>query len=503
MIGKSYSAAIIGTRAELIEVEADIAPGLPSFDMTGNLGATAKEAKERVRTALRNSDIHLNPSRITVNMSPANLRKEGPHFDLSVAISLLCAIGYIETTAIKGMIFVGELSLDGRVNPVKAVLPMTICALENQFTHIVVPYDNCKEAACIKGINVIGITSLNQCIDWIKGNLPIEPTIKENTSTEKSSDFDFSDIKGQTVLKRAAMVAAASMHNMLIFGPPGTGKSMVAMRVPDILPDLSFEESLDISKIYSISGLLNNENSIITSRPFRRPHYTITKAAFCGGGINPTPGELSLASRGVLFLDELNLFSKDVLESLRVPLETGEVSIVRNSAECVYPADFMMVGAMNPCKCGYYPDRSKCKCSEMDVKRHLGKISKPIMDRIDIYVNATRVTYSEINNNDADIYTTIYMKKKVRNAVKIQNKRYKEQNFSFNSQIPANQIKAFCKMSEEAERIIERVYDNYDLSARSYNKILKVARTIADIEEHEYIELSDISEAISYKAMEV
>ena len=501
MLGKVYSAVVNGINADIVDVEADVSTGIPSFEITGNISATTKEAVKRVRMAIKNSGIKMNPARITVNISPANIPKDGTHFDLSVAMAILNAVNYVSTDKIKDTIFAGELSLDGKVNGVNAILPMAMEAARNGISRIILPFENMAEAGNVPGIQVIGVTTLSQCLNIICHDSDI-PKTPDNNHNGEGLALEFLDVKGQQGLKRAAMIAAASMHNMLILGPPGTGKTMTAMRIPDILPELTYKESLEISKIYSISGLLNNNHSLITRRPFRNPNYLITRTAFGGGGGRPLPGEISLAQSGVLFMDEFNLFSKDVIETLREPLETGKVVITRNRGTCEYDASFMLVAAMNPCRCGYYPDRSRCRCTQMDIKRHLGKVSKPIMDRIDIFINAGRVEYDDITGHGKDIYSTAYMSAKVTEAINIQKERYSKENFYLNSHIPSSKVEYYCGTSKEAARVLRTAYDKYCLSARSYTRILKVARTIADVEEHEEIELSDLSEAIGYRWME-
>lgn len=498
MIGKVYSEVVNGINACMVEVEADVSPGIPFFEMTGNISSNIREAAKRVRTALKNSGIRINPSRIMINISPADIPKDGTHLDLAIAMAILTAFNYVNRENVENAVFIGELSLDGRINRVNAVLPMTINAVNNNISRMFLPCENTAEAGNIMGIQIAGTDSLTGCVEILNNHR--KPMKLETVSKPTPHiPLEFLDVKGQSSLKRAAMIAAASMHNMLILGPPGTGKTMTAMRIPDIMPPLTFEESLEISKIYSISGFLNNSNSLIRNRPFRNPNYLISRAAFCGGGNKPTPGEISLAQSGVLFMDEFNLYSREVLEALREPMETGKISISRNRGICEYNADFMLVAAMNPCACGYYPDRTKCKCREIDIKHHLGKISKPILDRIDIFVNAGRVEYEQIKGHTDDIYSTEYMKSRVIAAIDIQKERYGECEFSLNSQIPAPDIGKYCKLQPDAEKILKSAYNKYNLSARSYTRVLKVARTIADVEQHEVITVGDLCEAISYR----
>lgn len=501
MVGKVISAAVSGVTAALVEVEADIAAGIPSFELTGNLGGTAKEARERVRTALRNSKIRLNPGRITVNLAPANIRKEGPHFDLAIAAALLCACGLVPREAAEGVLFAGELRLDGGINDVNAVLPMIIAAEEAGLRRCVVPKGNIREGGFIDGIEVVGVSSLEECAAYLKGEkiLPSAGKLRFE-SVQESGGKDFGDIRGQRSLKRAVTVAAAGMHNLLMIGPPGSGKTMTAERLPSILPPLCYEQQKEIWRIYSVAGLLDGESPQTGKRPFRSPHHTVTAQTMAGGGRNPMPGEMSLAQHGILFLDELNLFDTRTLETLREPLENGIVRINRVGGAVEYPADFMLVAAMNPCRCGYYPDRRKCRCTSFDIKRHFGRVSRPIMDRIDICVQAPAVAYEDIGGG-GDMYDSAYMRKSVERAFKAQQKRFIGCGFCFNSSIPAALASEYCRMEPEAEALMKKAYEGYGMSARGYYKILKTARTIADIEGNELIKAENISEAIGYKTM--
>ncbi len=499
MLGKVKSALPRGTSARLIDVECDIAAGMPYCEIVGNLAISVKESRDRVRTAMRNSGIHLPPSRVTVNLSPSSIRKEGTHFDLAIAAAMLLAMGVITEKNVEGTAFAGELALDGSVLRIRAILPMSITVKESGLKRFIVPYDNSSEGAVVDGVEIIGVRTLDECIAYLQGKISI-PKAEKAPVRDFKLPYEFSDVKGQKVLKRAALVAAASMHNMLIIGPPGAGKSMTASRLPSILPSLNFEESLEISKIYSVAGLLSSDNCLIDQRPFRNPHYSISKAAFAGGGANPMPGEMSLASMGVLFMDEFSLFRQDVIETLRTPLETGVIRITRSYGDCEYNASFMLVAAMNPCKCGFYPDRNKCRCSEIDIRRHMSRLSKPIMDRIDICVRAERIGYDEMGS-DADEYTTAYMKEKVEAALKRQKSRYEGLDFYLNSQVPDAMLREVCDMTAPARDILKMAYDKYDMSARGFNKVLKVARTVADVEGHEIIEEADICEAVGYKSV--
>ncbi len=504
MIGKTYSACVQGVNGIKVEVEADVTGGIPGFELTGNLSGIVKESKERVRLAIRNSGIKINPARIVINLAPAKLRKEGSHYDLAIAVSVLCATGILNME-INDTVFIGELALDGRILGVKGVLPMIDMAHKLGFRRCVVPAINAGEGALINDIDVIGVNSLRECVDYFRGNILIKPV--NNCFTPQISNeypYDYLDISGQAGLKRGMLIAASGRHNILMVGPPGAGKTMAAMRINTIMPPLTLEQIIEVSRVYSVAGLLSEDKCYVENRPFRAPGYTITSSAMAGGGYNPIPGEMSLAEHGVLFLDELNLFKAEVVETLRIPLETGLVRVNRLNGIYEYPADFMLVAAINPCKCGYYPDRNRCNCSPWDIKQHFGKISRPILDRIDMCVEAPKVQYEEMEKRAvSDIYSSNNMREKVLLIQEIQFDRFSKNSFKYNSQIPTNHINDFCPMEAEAKALMKNVYDKYNLTARSYHKIIKVARTIADLEGHDRIMLQDVGEAVGYKMPEV
>lgn len=501
MIGKVYSAAVTGIYAVPVEVQADVAPGIPYFELTGNLAGTTKEAKERVRIALKNSKFQLNPSKITINIIPANIRKEGTCYDLAVAVAVLTAVGEVASDKVSHSFFIGELGLDGGICNVSSILPMTICARDNGFTACYVPMGNVSEASLVTGIMVIGVSSLRECVDYINKGCEVKPHIEDNTDGIIESNVDFEDIRGQAAAKRAVTIAAAARHNLMLIGPPGAGKSMLASRIPTILPSLTDEERLRITSIYSVAGLLKDGRSLIRSRPFRAPHHTISRPAFTGGGIIPSPGEISLSDLGVLFLDEINLFSNDVIDSLRLPMEEHRIRIRRLGGTYEYPADFMLVGAMNPCKCGYYPDRTRCNCSDRDIRRYFDRISGPVTDRIDMCVRVAKSGYDEISGDCKSEISSKAMRQSVNDCIGIQRERFKKERFRYNSEIPSQLVNKYCTMSKSAGLLMKNAFSQYDMSVRTYYKIIKVARTIADMEQSDRIEEGHICEAIGYKLM--
>ncbi|MBO4374060.1 MAG: YifB family Mg chelatase-like AAA ATPase [Lachnospiraceae bacterium] len=506
MYGSVNSLAMIGLEARQVCVEADISDGLPVFDMVGYLAKEVNEARERVRTALKNSGIHMPPKRITVNISPGDIRKNGTSFDLAVAVSLMTAMEMIDPSMTGGMMIFGELNLQGKVMPVPGILPMVIEARMRGFKKCIVPLDNVEEGSIIEGIDVIGVESIEETLLYLTGKILIEPVkndledlLLKNGKTENA---DFSEVNGQQEVKRAMEIAAAGMHNILIIGPPGAGKTMAAKRLPGILPALSSKECMELTKIYSISGLLSNKDGLVTCRPFVNPHHTITPQALSGGGTIPKPGECSLAHKGVLFLDELPEFSKSALEILRQPLEDREVRISRTHGNYIYPADFLLCAAMNPCKCGYYPDRSRCSCTESDVKKYLSRISGPLLDRIDICVEASRMGFEELCKSSEKNESSETIRKRVEKAAAIQQERYKGTGIRFNSELRSRDVEKYCRLGKKEERLLKKAYEMLGLSARSCHRIIKCARTIADLDGSEAIKEMHISEAIAYKSID-
>ena len=499
MYSKINSASIHGVNILDVSVEVDISAGLPCFDMVGLLNSEVRESRERVRTAIKNQDINLPPKRITVNLSPVNIRKVGNYFDLPIAIGILSAIGIIYSDMLERILIIGELGLNGEVKKVDGVLTIVAGAKELGYEKCIVPVDNASEGAIVKGIKVYGVSTLNEAVELINKGLPNDAAVECSNIVAKNIENtvgDFEEIYGQEAIKKAAVVAACGMHHMLMVGAPGSGKSMIASRMSTIMPEPDFSECMEITKIYSVAGELQGA-SFVGKRPFRAPHHTISEAALVGGGKIPKPGEITLAHRGVLFLDELAEYKRDTLDVIRQPLENKKIIINRTSGTYEFPADFMLVSATNPCKCGYYPDRNKCNCSEYQVDNYLGRISGPIMDRIDICVPVYPVSIDLIKEEKKGL-SSEEMKRLVEKGRAMQVKRYKS-NTIYNSALTSSMVRKYCPMSKDARELLENAYNKFKLSMRAYFKIIKVARTIADINECEVIDNVHMSEAINYR----
>lgn len=497
------SASIQGLKVEFVHVEADVSNGLPAFNMVGYLSSEVKEAAERVRTAIRNSGLEFPAKKTVINLSPATMRKRGAAFDLPIAVSILVSLGQLSGKSVKEMLIIGELGLDGAVQEVPGILPVVLEAREAGIPICIVPKANAPEGALVDGVKVIGVRSLAEVFRFLSGALQIDeqPYPKTRSGTVISEALDYSDIQGQESVKRAAEVAVAGGHNLLLVGPPGSGKSMAAKRIPSIFPPMTMEESMAITKIYSIMGLVDRESPLISQRPFRSVHHTATKSALIGGGLIPSPGEISLAHGGVLFLDELPEFQKSVLEVLRQPLEEHQIRISRAHGSYVFPANFMLVSAMNPCPCGCYPDFERCTCTPGQIQHYLGKISQPFLDRMDICVEAPKVKYESLKSRKKQ-ESSAEIRTRVCRAREIQNMRYAGTEIISNAMLGVQELEQYCTLNKAESRLMERAFSALGLTARTYHKILKVARTIADLEGAETILEKHIKEAIGYRTMD-